>query len=96
MNQSCGVTLDEADHPPVANGGQDLVVQPQDSVTLNGIQSKDDNGIASYQWQLLTPYPYAFIEVSKGIVMPTVQCSIQSGDIQKLGQNLLLFMILCL
>lgn len=56
------VPTNEADHPPVANGGQDRVVQPQDSVTLNGIQSKDDKGIASYQWKLLSEYPYAVIE----------------------------------
>ncbi|XP_018545772.1 LOW QUALITY PROTEIN: kunitz-type protease inhibitor 1a [Lates calcarifer] len=52
----------ESDHPPVANGGLDRVVQPQESVTLNGIQSKDDKGIVSYQWQMLTGYPYAIIE----------------------------------
>ncbi|XP_034433097.1 kunitz-type protease inhibitor 1a [Hippoglossus hippoglossus] len=54
----------ESDRPPVANGGLDLVVQPQDSVTLNGIQSKDDNGIASYKWQMLSPYPYAVFETT--------------------------------
>uniref|UniRef100_A0A673CKZ3 Serine peptidase inhibitor, Kunitz type 1 a n=1 Tax=Sphaeramia orbicularis TaxID=375764 RepID=A0A673CKZ3_9TELE len=53
---------DQSDHPPVANGGLDRVIQPQDSVTLNGITSKDDNKIASYQWQLITPYSYAIIE----------------------------------
>lgn len=52
----------ESDRPPVANGGQDLVIQPQESVALNGIGSKDDNGIESYQWKMLTPYPYAVIE----------------------------------
>ncbi|XP_041809444.1 kunitz-type protease inhibitor 1a [Chelmon rostratus] len=52
----------ESDRPPVANGGQDLVVQPQDTVTLNGIGSKDDKGIVSYQWQMLTVYPYAVTE----------------------------------
>lgn len=50
------------DRPPVANGGLDRVVQPQDSVTLNGIESKDDNAIASYQWSMLTNYPNAVIE----------------------------------
>ncbi|KAA8582323.1 hypothetical protein FQN60_009063 [Etheostoma spectabile] len=53
---------DDADRPPVANGGQDRVVQPQDTLTLNGIQSKDDNGIVSYQWQMLTGYQYAVIQ----------------------------------
>ncbi|XP_054653594.1 kunitz-type protease inhibitor 1a [Dunckerocampus dactyliophorus] len=52
----------ETDRPPVANGGQDRVVQPQDSVTLNGVESKDDERIVSYQWQMLTEYPYAIIE----------------------------------
>lgn len=54
---------DDSDRPPVANGGQDLVVQPQDTVTLNGMQSKDDKEIVSFQWQMLTAYPYALIEV---------------------------------
>lgn len=58
------VPPNEADHPPVANGGQDRVVQPQDSVTLNGITSKDDKGIVSFQWQMLTAYPYAIIETT--------------------------------
>ncbi len=49
----------------MANGGPDLVVQPQDMLTLNGIESKDDNGIVSFQWIILSPYPYAVIEVSK-------------------------------
>lgn len=56
------VPSNENDHPPVANGGQDRVVQPQDSLTLNGIASKDDKGIVSYQWQMLTSYPHAVIE----------------------------------
>uniref|UniRef100_A0A8C7YLS8 Serine peptidase inhibitor, Kunitz type 1 a n=1 Tax=Oryzias sinensis TaxID=183150 RepID=A0A8C7YLS8_9TELE len=46
------------DAPPVANGGPDIVVQPNDAVTLNGIQSKDDKGIVTYVWQMLSPYPF--------------------------------------
>eukprot|EP00066_Takifugu_rubripes_P025408 XP_011614674.1 PREDICTED: kunitz-type protease inhibitor 1 [Takifugu rubripes] len=53
---------DDSDRPPVANGGQDRVVQPQEAVMLNGIASKDDKKILSYQWQMLTAYPYAVIE----------------------------------
>lgn len=60
-------SLDDSDRPPVANGGQDRVVQPQDVVSLNGMQSKDDKGIVSYQWQMLTAYPYAIIEVMQRI-----------------------------
>ncbi|CAJ1073819.1 Kunitz-type protease inhibitor [Xyrichtys novacula] len=56
------VPPNDSDRPPIANGGQDRVVQPQDTVTLNGIKSKDDQGIESYQWQMLTGYPYAVIE----------------------------------
>ncbi|CAN9502250.1 unnamed protein product [Ophioblennius macclurei] len=52
----------ESDRPPVANGGPDLVVQPQDTLTLNGIQSRDDIEISSYQWVMLTEYPYAIME----------------------------------
>uniref|UniRef100_A0A3Q3VP30 Uncharacterized protein n=1 Tax=Mola mola TaxID=94237 RepID=A0A3Q3VP30_MOLML len=53
---------DETDRPPVADGGQDLVVQPQDTVMLNGVGSKDDKKIVTYKWQMLTTYPYAVIE----------------------------------
>ncbi|KAJ4939246.1 hypothetical protein JOQ06_028702 [Pogonophryne albipinna] len=56
------VPTNAADQPPTANGGQDLVVQPQDTVTLNGIESKDDQGIVTYQWQMLTAYPNAVFE----------------------------------
>ncbi|XP_042356937.1 kunitz-type protease inhibitor 1a isoform X2 [Plectropomus leopardus] len=56
------VPPNDSDRPPVANGGLDKVVQPQDSVTLSGIESKDDKKIVTYQWQMLTGYPYAVIE----------------------------------
>ncbi|XP_017487354.1 PREDICTED: dyslexia-associated protein KIAA0319-like protein, partial [Rhagoletis zephyria] len=43
--------LKEADYPPVANAGPDIVVYlPQNSVTLNGSASTDDKGIESWQW----------------------------------------------
>lgn len=51
----------------MANGGQDLVVQPQDTVTLNGMQSKDDKAIVSFHWQMLTAYPHAVFEVMRGL-----------------------------
>lgn len=72
--KSHGFIPDESDRPPVANGGQDQVVQPQDSVTLNGIGSKDDHGIVSYKWQMLTEYPYAVTEVSEGAAIQTLFC----------------------
>ncbi|XP_041827814.1 kunitz-type protease inhibitor 1a [Melanotaenia boesemani] len=55
-------TPNETDNPPVANAGPDRVVQPHDSVTLNGIQSTDDNEIGSYNWQIIGDYPYVLIE----------------------------------
>lgn len=51
----------------MADGGPDRVVQPQDTVTLNGLQSRDDIKIASYQWTMVTPYPFAIFEVSEQI-----------------------------
>ncbi|XP_067336119.1 kunitz-type protease inhibitor 1a isoform X2 [Channa argus] len=53
---------DASDRAPLANGGPDRVVQPHDTVTLNGLESKDDNGIVSYHWQMLSGNPYAVIE----------------------------------
>lgn len=58
-------TQDESDRPPVADGGPDQVVQPQDTVMLNGMRSTDDKGLVSFQWQMITPYPYAVTEVGK-------------------------------
>lgn len=59
------------DSPPVADAGQDLVVQPKESVTLNGIESKDDNKITSYVWEMLTDYPFAKMEVRKAKLILT-------------------------
>lgn len=59
--------IDESDRPPVADGGPDRVVQPQDTVTLNGHKSRDDVEIASYLWTMITAYPFAIIEVSEQI-----------------------------
>ncbi|KAM9571092.1 uncharacterized protein ACWYII_046454 isoform 5-T5 [Salvelinus alpinus] len=56
---------DEEDHPPVANGGPDRVVQPHESLTLNGIESKDDHEIVTYQWHLVSGNSSAVIEKTK-------------------------------
>ncbi|KAI7799836.1 kunitz-type protease inhibitor 1b isoform X2 [Triplophysa rosa] len=45
---------DEKDKPPIANAGKDVVVQPNDEVMLNGIESLDDNKIVNYTWTLVT------------------------------------------
>ncbi|XP_029590105.1 kunitz-type protease inhibitor 1b isoform X1 [Salmo trutta] len=46
------VTGDE-DKFPTAKAGRDIVVQPNDTVTLNGIESWDDKVITSYKWSLV-------------------------------------------
>lgn len=48
----------------MANGGPDRVAQPQESLTLNGIESKDDHEIVTYQWHLVSGNSSAVIEVS--------------------------------
>ncbi|XP_028995637.1 kunitz-type protease inhibitor 1a [Betta splendens] len=55
---------DESDHPPVAFGGPDQVVQPNEHVTLNGLESKDDNKIETYHWQMVSGNPNAVIETT--------------------------------
>lgn len=62
---SLSTSIDESDRPPVADGGPNQVVQPQDTVMLNGMKSTDDKEISSFQWLMITPYPYAIIEVRK-------------------------------
>ncbi|XP_069008093.1 kunitz-type protease inhibitor 1a [Embiotoca jacksoni] len=56
---------DQSDRPPVANGGLNRVVQPQDSLSLNGFQSNDDHGIATFQWKMLSGNPDAVIETTE-------------------------------
>lgn len=62
---SPSTTPDESDRPPEADGGPDQVVQPQDTVMLNGMRSSDDKEIVSFVWQMITPYPYAVTEVGE-------------------------------
>ncbi|XP_063079779.1 kunitz-type protease inhibitor 1b isoform X2 [Engraulis encrasicolus] len=45
-----GPTSGNDDKKPIANAGQDLVVQPNEMVTLNAHQSWDDDKITSYEW----------------------------------------------
>lgn len=40
----------DEDKHPIANAGQDTVVQPNEIVTLNGHQSWDDKEITEYEW----------------------------------------------
>ncbi|KAJ8356310.1 hypothetical protein SKAU_G00191040 [Synaphobranchus kaupii] len=52
----------DEDKPPIANGGLDRVVQPGQIIKLNGIQSLDDRGIASYKWTQLEGDPSAIMQ----------------------------------
>ncbi|XP_063354901.1 kunitz-type protease inhibitor 1a [Pelmatolapia mariae] len=53
---------DTDDRRPVADGGPGQVIQPHESLVLNGMKSRDDKGIMSYKWKMLTEYPYAVYE----------------------------------
>lgn len=53
----------EDDKHPIANAGQDMVVQPNEIVTLNGHQSWDDNDITSYEWRLVSGDPSVVMQV---------------------------------
>lgn len=53
---------EEDDNPPIADGGPDRVVQPLETVTLNGVQSRDDKGIAKYQWRVISGHPSVVME----------------------------------
>lgn len=55
---------DEEDKPPVANAGQDRVVQPHDDVTLNGIESRDDKKIVKFEWAMVSGDPSAVVSKS--------------------------------
>ena len=54
---------DEDDLPPLADAGQDRVVQPQDMLILNGVKSKDDKALASFEWHQEAGDSTAIIEV---------------------------------
>uniref|UniRef100_A0A3Q4M2Z1 Serine peptidase inhibitor, Kunitz type 1 a n=1 Tax=Neolamprologus brichardi TaxID=32507 RepID=A0A3Q4M2Z1_NEOBR len=56
---------DTDDRRPVADGGPGQVIQPHESLVLNGMKSRDDKGIVSYKWKMLTEYLYAVYEVRR-------------------------------
>lgn len=55
---------DENDKPPIANAGKDVVVQPNEDVMLNGIESSDDKKILNYTWTLVRGNKSVVMEVS--------------------------------
>ncbi|KAJ8409042.1 hypothetical protein AAFF_G00240630 [Aldrovandia affinis] len=52
----------DKDNQPIANGGPDRVVQPEQTLLLNGIESRDPPNIASYEWSQLEGDASALIE----------------------------------
>ncbi|XP_015206389.1 kunitz-type protease inhibitor 1a [Lepisosteus oculatus] len=53
---------DVDDKPPIANAGQDKVVQPHETVILNGLESTDDHKIVHYQWKMIKGNPSAKLQ----------------------------------
>ncbi|KAM4633502.1 kunitz-type protease inhibitor 1-like [Polymixia lowei] len=53
--------------PPIANAGRNIVVQPGDQVTLNGIESQalGDSQITDYHWSLVQGNSSAVMEKTK-------------------------------
>ncbi len=64
----------EKDKPPVANAGGDVVVQPDEEVLLNGIESWDDRKIIDYKWSLISGNEYVIIEVLYWILAYELIC----------------------
>ncbi|XP_041952469.1 kunitz-type protease inhibitor 1-like [Alosa sapidissima] len=62
-----GPTTDpgEDDKHPIADAGQDMVVQPNEIVTLNGHQSWDDDNIISYMWSQVSGDPSVKMQKTK-------------------------------
>ncbi|ETE72541.1 Dyslexia-associated protein, partial [Ophiophagus hannah] len=69
------------DSPPVASAGPDQEISlPQNSVTLNGNQSKDDHEIVSYEWSL-SPKSKSTMVALQGVRSPYLQLSaMQEGE----------------
>ncbi|KAI4873982.1 hypothetical protein NFI96_032060, partial [Prochilodus magdalenae] len=67
------VTVLSENRAPVAVAGPDQqLLLPASSITLNGTDSTDDQGIASYQWEILSGPPGSKIkDANKAIAMVT-------------------------
>lgn len=65
---------------PIADAGRDVIIQPGQTVTLNGIESLalGDAHITSYQWRAQRTEHEVQLEVSPGVVLchlPAVCCN---------------------
>ncbi|XP_063155045.1 dyslexia-associated protein KIAA0319 homolog isoform X1 [Candoia aspera] len=69
------------DSPPVASAGLDQEISlPQNSITLNGNQSKDDHEIVNYKWSL-SPKSKGTVVAMQGVKGPYLQLSsLQEGE----------------
>lgn len=56
-------TAGDEDKHPIANGGPDQVLQPGQTLKLNGIESHDLQNIACYEWSQLEGDTSALMEV---------------------------------
>nr|AAI52671.1 Spint1a protein [Danio rerio] len=72
---------DVEDRPPRARAGQDRVVQPNEDVTLNGIESSDDKKIVKYEWEQVVGDPSAVM--TKGHFADSVTVSNLSPGMYK-------------
>ncbi|XP_062407610.1 kunitz-type protease inhibitor 1-like isoform X2 [Sardina pilchardus] len=70
-----GPTADpgESDKHPIANAGQDMVVQPNEIIYLNGLQSWDDKEITSYEWSQVSGDPS--VEMQKTSLKDQIELS---------------------
>uniref|UniRef100_UPI00398F8371 kunitz-type protease inhibitor 1-like isoform X2 n=1 Tax=Pristiophorus japonicus TaxID=55135 RepID=UPI00398F8371 len=53
------------DKLPVANAGRDRIVQPNEDVTLSGLESRDDYKIVKFNWTLFRGDPSVKIKATK-------------------------------
>nr|XP_008106997.1 PREDICTED: dyslexia-associated protein KIAA0319 homolog isoform X1 [Anolis carolinensis] len=71
----------QMDFPPVANAGPNQEISlPQNTITLNGNQSKDDHGIVGYEWSL-SPKSKNKLVTMEGVRSPYLRLSsLKEGD----------------
>ncbi|XP_042318511.1 dyslexia-associated protein KIAA0319 homolog isoform X2 [Sceloporus undulatus] len=71
----------QVDFPPVANAGPNQEISlPQNTITLNGSQSKDDHEIVGYEWSL-SPKSKGKLVTMEGVRSPYLQLSsMEEGD----------------
>jgi len=81
---TCVITVEWVNTPPIANAGADQTVEENITVTLNGSGSSDtDDGIAAYQWRQISG-------TSVSLLNPTaISTTFISPDVNEEGETLL-------